>query len=191
MPISPGHDDEHVDGAAAGAEVGTQPVVEHHPCAAERPGHRLTLAWRRVEAVVVPELHLARSPGFATRYRACGVRRTAPGEHRRDHAGGVSRLRIRAGRAQRRQRSCPPAGQPPATMPLSRLVNSLKGVPSRRFGRSSRISCGTAGAPSARRPAPTSPSPSAMPPPRSCASTSSSKTAPASPAHVHPPSPPA
>jgi hypothetical protein len=36
------------------------------------PGHRLTLAWRRVEAVVVPELHLARSPGFATRYRACG-----------------------------------------------------------------------------------------------------------------------
>jgi|SRR5580698_117122 hypothetical protein len=72
MPISPGHDDEHVDGAAAGAEVGTQPVVEHHPCAAERPGHRLTLAWRRVEAVVVPELHLARSPGFATRYRACG-----------------------------------------------------------------------------------------------------------------------
>jgi len=47
---------------------GAQAVVEHHPRAAERPGQGLTLARRRVEAVVIPELHPLSILGFMAGY---------------------------------------------------------------------------------------------------------------------------
>jgi Transposase IS200 like len=43
-------------------------VVEHDPGAAERPGERGALARRRVEAVVVPELHVTSIFGLMARY---------------------------------------------------------------------------------------------------------------------------
>src|SRR5262249_10936270 len=47
---------------------GGQRVVEHHPCAAERPGQRLLLPWRRVETVTVPKTHIETIFDFMIKY---------------------------------------------------------------------------------------------------------------------------
>ena len=47
---------------------GTQPVVEHHPRTAERPGQCRALARRGVETVVVPEPHTLSIVGFMTEH---------------------------------------------------------------------------------------------------------------------------
>ncbi len=50
--------------------AGTQPVVEDDPRAAERPGQRLTLPRCRVEAVLIPEPHPLSILGLMTGYDA-------------------------------------------------------------------------------------------------------------------------
>jgi hypothetical protein len=108
-----------------------QPVVEHHPRAAERPGQRLPLAWCRVETVVVPKPHtesifdfmseysdirpgwhrvLSCIPGFLTKYLHSRWHRGPPRPHVRDHLGRICGPRCRTPQVQRRGRTQSPVG---------------------------------------------------------------------------------
>nr|WP_308295967.1 transposase [Streptomyces sp. ISL-96] len=93
-----------------------------------------------------------------------GVHRRHADPPRRDHARALHRLRGRAEAVQRRTRLCPLLVHYPPKVQLSRLVNSLKGVSSRRlrqeYDSHVRRLCGAA----ASGPAPTSPDPAAAHP---------------------------
>ena len=173
-------------------------VVEHDPGAAERPGERGALARRRVEAVVVPELHVTSIFGlmarygdiragrhrvfdsvFVTRYRHPVFTAAHPETHGTDHAGRLPRLRVRTGRVQRRGEPCSPAREVPAQgRPVAAGQQPQGGVVPQGCGRSSRTCAGTTGGRTGCDPARTSPDPSAAPRSRSSASTSISRTAP-------------
>src|SRR6266568_6071275 len=91
-----------------------QRIVEHNTRTAERPCQGLTLAGRRVEAEVVPELHPlsitggsdialagtvlhpACARGFRHQVPAPGVHRSAPGPYGGDPAGCLRGPRVRA-----------------------------------------------------------------------------------------------
>ena len=135
---------------------GTQPVVEHHPRTAERPGQCRALARRGVETVVVPEPHPLSIVGFMTEHgdirtgRHCvfvlhahlvfvtKYRHPVFAARHLDRMGEIMRDVCADFRAELAEFN----GEPghvhllvnfPPTMAISRLVNSLKGVSSRRM----------------------------------------------------------
>lgn len=70
---------------------------------------------------------------FVTKYRRQGVQRAAPHADGRDHVGGVRGPQGSTRRVQRRGQPRALAGQLPPKVAISKLVNSLKGVSSRRL----------------------------------------------------------
>jgi hypothetical protein len=128
---------------------------------------------------------------FRHQLPAPGVQLPAPGAHGADHARRVRGLRLRTRRVNGKPEHVHPLVNLPPTVAISHLVNSLKGVSSRRLRQQFPTCAGTTGGPSGCGPGPASPArPTARPTPP-CATTSSSRKAPPDQAEARPPSLPA
>jgi putative transposase len=189
-----------------------QAVVEHDPGAPERAGQRGPLTRCRVQTVVVPELHLAIIFVFMAVYRYI-----RPGRHcvsvLHAHLVFVTRYRHQVFTARHLERPeeimrdvCADFETGlaefngasdhvhllvnfPPKVALSRLVNSLKGVPSRRMRQE--FPPGITGVRTGCGPDRTPPDQPAAHRSASCATTSSGRTGRLTPAERRPPSPPA